>query len=236
MSTTELKFSTRNITRVFRSATPEEIDAGRQWYQRARALAVELANMPEWSEPDVWEEEVTKAAAVIAVLSPRVSWPRNRELVQHVYRLASGGWWAKAGATVETVRAGWQHGLSDGATKAFRMLVLGEDPDDVVKGPKVRQFWHTIVDPSDPRAVVVDRHAFDVAAGRVTNDDSRKILSRVGVYDEISQLYRQAAKALQGQQLLADGIVDLTGITPAEVQAVTWTVWRRTHAAAYHGE
>lgn len=235
----EVKFHTRNITRYFRSLDPAVIAEGREWYPKAYELAVELAiqaNGGYYFEADDVERnqaEIAKAAAVIAVLSPRLNWERNKELARHAYSLANGEW---IGLTVEQARASWVFGLTDGAGKAFRILVLNEDPNEVVKGPKVRQFWHTIVDPTDPRAVVVDRHAWAVAAGRVlTDEELGKYSGRLGAYDAVSEMYRRAAKILSAEiaqaGLLRHADNDAMGITPAEVQAITWTAWRREHSA-----
>jgi hypothetical protein len=224
------KFHTRNITRYFRSIDPAVIGEGREWYPRARELAVELAKRRNGNVPviptvnsDFWDAEIELAAAVVAVLSPQVNWERNKMLAHLVYSLALEGVWNDS-LTAEVAGSLWDHGLTDGPKKAFRMLVLGEDPNEVVKGPKVRQFWHTIVDPTDVRAVVVDRHAWAVAAGRVLTDAQLgKVSGRLGMYDEVSEMYRRAARILSLE-------LERT-ITPAEVQAITWTAWRREHAA-----
>jgi hypothetical protein len=113
--------------------------------------------------------------------------------------------------------------LGRNADKA-RRLVAGADPEDVVSGPKVRAFWRTIVDPTDPRAVVVDRHAIDVAAGRVLTDELRgAYLGRKGAYDTVCDMYRRAARILSAEYG--------TALSPAEVQATTWVVWRHAHHA-----
>jgi hypothetical protein len=201
---TDVRTRTQNITSTFRKASQQDRTAGRDWYRRARRLAEEL-------DPG----HVERAAAVIAVLSPRLSWEKNVELARLAYR-----WHAERGdlgCAMSGTLAAWP-GLRTNALKAFRILG-GEDPDDVVAGPKVRAFWHTIVDPSDPRAVVVDRHAIDVAAGRVLDDKVRgHLLGRKGAYDALSDQYRRAARVLSKE----------TGEdwSPAEVQAVTWSSWR----------
>lgn len=223
MSTTDPQFHTRNITRYFRSIDPAVIAEGREWYPKAFALAEKLAAdyLPEDYDyrDDEWAREITKAAAVIAVLSPRLAWSKNVELAQRIYR-----WHAEHGfkGALTMVDLSWP-GLKDGARKALKILE-GWDVNETVKGPKVRQFWHTIVNPSDPRAVVVDRHAFAVAAGRVlTDEELGKYSGRLGTYDAVSEMYRRAAKILTLE-------LEAT-ITPAEVQAITWTAWRREHAS-----
>lgn len=194
--------TTPNVLRIFRAATPEEVADGRAWYVRARQLAEEL-------DPT----DVTRAAAVIAVLSPRQSWDRNVVLAREAYRcLATIGGSDVARGRILTLAT-----LTRQRAQVARLLVDREDPDDVVTGPKVRAFWRTIADPTDPRAVVVDRHAVDVACGAVLDDATRgKILGRKGGYDTVSRCYSRAARDV--------------GMTPAEVQAITWHVWRRHHA------
>ena len=86
-------------------------------------------------------------------------------------------------------------------------------------GSKVRAFYRAILDPADPDPVVIDRHAFDVAVGRVTSDRVRRVLvDRSWVYDAVADAYRAAAAELSAR----------TGElwTPSELQAATWETWR----------
>lgn len=206
MTTTDTPTATvANVVRAFRSATVADLSEGTDWYRRAHALAVELdPRCPR------------RAAAVLAVLSPMMSWKRNAELARQAYYLA--------GTT--TNRAAIADGLAclkGNAVKAARILT-GDDPDAVVSGPKVRAFWLAICDPSNAEAIVVDRHAVDVAVGRVTDDETRgKLLAGRRRYGQVAECYRQAAVKLSA-------LLGRT-ITPVEVQAVTWVYWRRTHAA-----
>lgn len=217
--------TTPNVLRIFRAATPDEIADGREWYRRARLLAEELA-AAEWQRGNVPGDErgdVDRAAAVIAVLSPRQSWDRNVTLARQAYTQA-----IYRRTSPESTRATiveYLPTLGRQREQVARLLVDRDDPDDVVRGPKVRAFWHTIAHPDDPRAVVVDRHAIDVACGAVLDDARRgKLVGRKGGYDTLAACYVRAAK-----QLNSEGTEP--PITPAEVQAVTWHVWRRYHAA-----
>lgn len=215
---------TRNITAAFRAATDDDRANGRDWYQRARNLAVQLAGDTH-GVADEWA--VRQAAGVIAALSPRLAWRKNVEYASRAYAL----YFVAGQRHPLQSRAVWESQmpvLKANARKAWRILE-GEDPDVVLGGPKVRAFYFTIVSPDDPRAVVIDRHAFDVAAGQVLDDARRGIvLGRKGAYDAVSTLYRRAASIISRE----------TGEhwTPAEIQATTWTYWRRERAAAYHGE
>lgn len=189
---------TRNVTAAYRAASADDRVAGRGWYATARQVAESL----DPADP-------SRAAAVIAVLSPRLSWRKNVEAAADAY----------AGRPLRV--------LSANADKA-RRIIAGEDPEDVVSGPKTRAFWRTIADPTDPRAVVVDRHAVDVACGRVLGDAARgKLLGRAGGYDAVCDVYRRAARALSREFG--------TDLSPAQVQATAWLYWRRERAAANHG-
>lgn len=177
------------ILRVWESASSAEIDAGLRWYSDARAFACSL----DPSRPE-------RAVGVIAALSPMKGWRDNCALASRAFRqgYASGA-------------------VSVNARKADAIL-SGADPLEVLGGAKVRNFYRSIIDPADADAVCIDRHAFDVAVGRVTNDPTRRALSRSGVYDSFGAAYRRAARIIS-----KDGY----NIVPSQVQAVTWGVWRR---------
>jgi hypothetical protein len=224
----EVPTTARSILSVFRASTLAERSSGRDWYHRARKLAEELVREygTHFSTVESHEDAVKRAAAVIAVISPRLNWNKNVELARWVYAeyssaqlSAKPSWWVREnGSAIDRFP-----GLKSNGEKAIK-IICGMDPEDIVSGPKVTAFWRTIVDPSDPRAVVVDRHALDVAKGQVLDDRQRGIiLGRKGAYEELSALYRRAAKQLT-KELGATW-------TPAEVQAVTWVVWRRNRAA-----
>lgn len=196
-----VQLRTRNITRVYRDATDTDRAEGTSWYRNARALAEEL-------DP----RDPVRAAAVIAVLSPRISWGVNARLARQAY----GQYRAS-----RPIDAPWVFQLPCLRANSRKVLALlnGADPDTVVSGPKVRAFWHAIVNPSDPRAIVIDRHAFDVAAGEVLDDERRgKLLGRKGAYDGVCDLYTRAARILTKEY---------GSLTPVEVQATTWVTWRR---------
>jgi hypothetical protein len=191
--------STRNITAAWRQASEFDIAEGSDWYAKARRLAEHL-------DPD----NVERAAGVIAALSPKLSWPQNCDRAIALYRGHNPG------------------GLPANMAKAKRILA-GEHPEDVLGGPKVRAFYFIIVNPDHPEAVAIDRHAFDIAVGKVTDDSTRnKVLGRKGGYEAFCQRYHRAAKIISRE-------VGRT-VTAAQVQAVTWTWWRRERAFAYHGE
>lgn len=176
-----------NVIRVYLLATEEMYAAGMSWYADANTFARTL-------DPARFH----RAAGVIAALSPMNGWQNNKNKAALLYAQNGGG---------EGV------GLKSNVLKAQR-IYAGEDAYDVLGGDKVRAFFSTIVDPYNSDSTpVIDRHAFDIAVGRVTDDKTRGILSRKGEYERFADVYREAAA--------------LAGIGSPQMQAVTWMEWRR---------
>lgn len=176
-----------NILKVYRSATDAQLAEGINWYTEAHTACLALDPI-----------NPARPAGVMAALSPKTPWPRNRALADLAFAdgVATGG-------------------MPANCVKATRIL-NGEAPLDVLGGPKVRNFYLNILNPSDPNGgVTVDVHAFNVAVGRVTTPDvDIAILNRKGAYEAFADAYHEAAR--------------IAGIGSAQMQAVTWVVWRQT--------
>lgn len=179
---------TANITRQFRQATPEQLAEGMRWYAEAAQLARDL-------DPD----NPTRAAGVIAALSPQTSWTQNVRMATLAYHDRPA-----------------LRGLSRSIAQADAILA-GAHPLDVLGGDKTRAFFANI--DGDDQAVTVDRHAYDVAVGHKTDDKTRQALARKGIYQDIASLYRRAARILSKELG--------SYVSPREVQAVTWVAWRQ---------
>lgn len=173
-----------NVLSVFHAATDEQMTTGLDWYNDAHEFALSL----DASNP-------SRAAGVIAALSPMMGWDCNKMQAGRVFERGNA-----AGL-----------GLARNCDKA-QMIYDGSNPEDVLKGDKVCAFYRTILNPTGDISPVIDRHAFDIAVGRVTDDKSRSMLTRKGVYDSFANVYRHAAIAV--------------GVGAAQMQAVTWTAWR----------
>jgi hypothetical protein len=173
-----------NVLAVYRLASVTELVDGMAWYRTAHALATRL-------NPD----DPRQAAGVIAAMSPITGWGQNMMLAIRAYEdgFASGT-------------------LFRNAAKANDILA-GADPLDVLGGNKVRNFFMAIAEPDTGKGVCIDRHAFDIAVGRVTNDTTRRMLDRKGVYESFANAYREAAA--------------MVGISACQMQSVTWMTWRR---------
>src|SRR5690606_36445422 len=131
----------------FRKAGRDQVYRGLEWYREAHALAEELA-----LKNDVPLEQ---AAAVIAALSPQISWGQNVKVAR---RVMAGD--QEVGGV-----------LGANLDKAYRILA-GEKISDVIgdknskSGHKVRSFYRCILTAGrDPHEVCIDRHAFALALG-----------------------------------------------------------------------
>lgn len=186
-----------NILATYDRATEDQKLRGKAWYVTANQLATMIA-----------DGDTRKGAGVIAALSANKSWPENTKLAARAFG---------SGKATGHVR--------DAITKATRIM-NGADPVDVLPmGAKTGNFFLCILNPEDPHAVCVDRHAHDVAVGRIFGNDDRGLSSK-GRYNAIADAYRTAAKRL--------------GIAPATLQAITWVVQiesiRRADAYGYGQE
>lgn len=209
----------RNVLRVFRAGTAEDVTDGRGWYRRAHDAARDVASQYLGNTDP---ESIARVACVYAAISPSMPWARNDYLARQAFQLAADG------ATLDEVTASL--GMMKANARKAAAIVLGADPWSVLSGPKVVPFAQRIIDAAagitGPGSVVVDRHAHDIALGRVTDDATRnRNLSRKGGQRSFAMAYVRAAETLRRTG-------EAPGITPAELQAVTWVVWRREHGHA----
>lgn len=170
-----------NIVSVFESATDSEYAEGMAWYNNTHDTALRL------SPDNVW-----RGAGVIAAFSPQQKWEQNLAFATRAL----------------------QTGIATGHTKMMceqaQRILDGEHPLDVLGGMKVRAFAAAIATNGESDIATIDRHAHDIAMGRVFTEKERKIGKRL--FRTMSEHYRQAALEV--------------GIATAQMQAVTWVVWR----------
>jgi hypothetical protein len=155
---------TRNLRNWFLLASPEEIEQGTQWYDNARAEAHTLATAHNTDTPTV--------AAMIAALSPRITWDETLKAAKELLRHKS--------------RAKGIAGFRMNHTKALRILA-GESPNDVLGGKKVTNFFRNILGDGD--AITVDTWAAR-AAGET------RPLDRHNRYERIANAYRSVAREI----------------------------------------
>jgi hypothetical protein len=173
-----------NVLSVYTAASADHLREGLSWYLDAHNVASILDT-----------DNPARGAGVIAAMSPMMGWETNKRAAFLAFERG----------TADGL------GLSRNVAKANRILA-GDKPLDVLGGDKVRAFYATILDPHGHVIPVIDRHAFDIAVGEVTDEKARSSLSRKGVYQAFGEVYIQAAK--------------VAGISSSQMQAVTWVAWR----------
>lgn len=117
MTTTQ---HTRNIMRVFRACTDDDIREGMSWYVDARTFAASL------------DTDVSRAVGVISVLSPLVGWPRNKTLARQHYAGIYGGCLPSSTTKAQRILAGEpvESVVSGVKVTAFYAAIMG-DPNAV---------------------------------------------------------------------------------------------------------
>ena len=197
----QFKEHVENIINKYREASPEFLTGGHEWYGKANEEATKLGR-----------GDTRRGAGIIAAISPLHDWARNVEVAN------------------ELVKTGKVHNaLLPANVEKARRIHEGEDPEAVLGGHKVTNFFHNINDPSNPNPVTIDRHAYDIAMGRPfigqgkgkkaeeprqTGTMSQDLgLSAMGRYKHFVRAYQSAAGEL--------GV----GL-PHQVQATTWVTHR----------
>lgn len=181
------EYYVRNIMSVWAVATDDQFEEGAHWYERAHWTARMLA-----------DGDVKVGAGLLAALSPQTAWWLNVELACEAFDAGTA-----------------RRHTTDSCSKANRIMA-GIDPEHVLPMQrKTGQFYRCILNPDDPVAVCIDRHAHDVAVGVAYGDWNRGLYAH-GRYALLAQSYWEAAQRL--------------GSTPSVVQAVTWVTWRENLA------
>lgn len=168
-----------NILRTYRNANADQRERGRNWYRSAHEVAIAIAG------------DAAKGAGVLAAMSARTEWSDN---VRRAARAFETG-----------TPTGHTQSVLDKASR----IMDGEDPATVLPMElKTGHFYRCILDPDTQDAVVIDRHAHDVAVGERWGDRVDRGLSSKKRYALLAHVYREAGRILLRQ--------------PATVQAVTW--------------
>lgn len=167
-----------NIIAAYRSASDDQITRGRSWYQTAQGVATMIS-----------DGNTIAGAGVLAALSPQKAWYLNQRIA------------------AESFTTGEARGNVGNAVAKAQRIMMGEDPLEVLPpDSKTWNFYRSILDPSDPDPVCVDRHAWDIAKGEVNGSGDRKMTKNR--YAEVAHAYREAARRL--------------GEIPSALQAITW--------------
>jgi hypothetical protein len=168
-----------NIVKAYRAANPDQTRRGMMWYRVAHDLATTIAG------------DARTGAGVIAAFSARQRWELNVK------------------NATETFTTGEPKGHTRVVLDKVRRILDGESPENVLPMHlKTGHFYRCIADPTDRDAVVIDRHAHDIAVGRRYSDRENRGLSNANRYNALADAYRHAAR--------------FVGESPMIVQATVW--------------
>ena len=211
MSTVEINAEhVANILHIFNQSSFDERTSGAAWYGAAKLVCNEMSikyNVP-----------VPVVVAVVAALSPNNRWERNLANADALIAAFLNG------DECETVSCSTYHSMR---AKAWRCLEIGAAVSGhfhghldglllaELKGQKISAFYQNIAGTSDKPTI--DGHAANIARGRRVSLSGSRLTITKRQYRELQAAYVEAARVLN---------CDLTGY---EVQAVTWTAWRRIH-------
>ena len=189
----------RNILKVYRRATPEDIANGLEWYDRAKRYASIISNLSGVN--------LNTVVGVMAALSPNNRWERN---VKDTERMCQA--WVN-GEDLSDFKVSCYNTMKQ---KAWSILEddLTDDDDILTRlnGQKIRSFYSNIRGLTE---VTIDGHAYNIALGIRQGLTSDKTNMGKKLYREMQSAYVKAAKRV--------------GVKPHELQAITWTTWKREH-------
>lgn len=170
----------KNILATFTLATAAQIVDGKRWYPEAiKALeAFQASHNSNWYLPD-WDNK--RAAAVCAVLSPRITWASNITGVKRIAKAVGDR------NSLCPVVAGVRRNVD----KAWQIATGG--PLSLVTGPKVSSFYANLCGN-------FERVTIDVWAARAAgvSDDEMTHLDRTR-YASLERAYQAVAHELSFQ-------------------------------------
>lgn len=184
------------ILKILADSTAAEYEIGRHWYRRANRFAAKVAALTG--------KRPATVAAVLARLSPQITWADNRAACLAVC----------AGIDSATL----DQCYPDNIRRAER--IAAEDTDEVIaaevlprKGyarPKISAFFHNIANPEIDGIATVDTWAI-----------------RIWLGDCMGDAYRVTAK--QSRKIQADYIAAgrIAGLLSHELQAIVWVAAHR---------
>ena len=189
----------RNILKTYRIATVEDVANGVEWYDRAKRMAA-------WIAKETGIQEAT-VIGVMAALSPNNRWERN---CKDALTMCSA--WIN-GDSLDDFKVSCYNKMKQ---KAWSILQDDLQDDAAIltrlNGQKIRSFYSNIRGLDE---VTIDGHALNIARGKREGLTSDKTNMGKKQYRELQAAYVTAAKRIK--------------VKPSELQAITWTTWKRIH-------
>ena len=192
----------RNILKVYRRHTTDDWAHGVSWYRSALVQCEEIA--------DEYSMRVNTVIGVMAALSPNNRWEYN---VRNTWAMIDA--WCNQ-RDIDSFKVSTYSTMKRKAWSILDDQLHTHDAImDRLNGQKIRSFYSNIRGLDE---VTIDGHALNIARGERINltDDKTNIGKKL--YRELQDAYVRAAKRVD--------------VAPHELQAITWTTWRREHGIA----
>jgi len=187
----------RNILKVYRRASTEDIANGYKWYDEAKTYASIISGLSG--------VKLNTVIGVMAALSPNNKWERN---IADCERMCWA--WVK-GDDLSDFKVSCYNTMK---LKAWSILEDNLTSDDDIltrlNGQKIRSFYSNIRGLDE---VTIDGHALNIALGVRQGLTTDKTNMSKKVYRQMQEVYVRAAKRVD--------------IKPHVLQAITWTTWKR---------
>ncbi len=189
----------RNILKTYRIATVSDVSDGVEWYDRAKRMAAWIAKETNIAE--------TTVIGVMAALSPNNRWERNcKDALTMCQAWISGD-------KTDDFKVSCYNTMKQKAWSILEDdLTTDEDILSRLNGQKIRSFYSNIRGLDE---VTIDGHALNIARGKREGLTSDKTNMGKKQYRELQAAYVTAAKRVK--------------VKPHELQAITWTTWKRIH-------
>ena len=192
----------RNILKVYRRHTIDDWAHGVSWYRSALVQCEDIA--------DEYSMRVNTVIGVMAALSPNNRWEYN---VRNTWAMIDA--WCNQ-RDIDSFKVSTYSTMKRKAWSILEDQLHTHDAImDRLNGQKIRSFYSNIRGLDE---VTIDGHALNIARGERVNltDDKTNIGKKL--YRELQSAYIRAAKRVD--------------VEPHELQAITWTTWRREHGIA----
>lgn len=194
------KKAVNSILRFFNAATANEVKEGLRWYAEANTYCRELA--ARFNIP------VQVVAGIIAAYSPQTGWQENKRYTLSFLLNPK----QRQKSLVQDMKARKIAGLIC-ENEIYSALSVND------AAWKTKAFFLNILNPDVVTSVTIDRHAIAVS---IQHPDKTEALS-----DDYGKLTKKQYEFFERAYVKAALELD---ILPQQLQAITWTVYRRLRA------
>lgn len=190
----------KNIQKILEQASEIDIREGKMAFRNYHNL---LKNISEY-----YQVGFTGTVAAFSSLSPNQSYLLNlRSLISLIIGV-------KENKKLENIRvSGYRHCLN----RAHQYLIGEKDFLLETKGPKIRNFYCSILLPFDKRFITIDGHMFCIWKNK------RETMKTVAIsgfeYEKVANDFKKVAKA--------------NNLIPNQLQAILWFTWKRINNIVY---